>query len=76
MIITETRLIFFSPDVWLDDKLLPKGSDIIVNVIGLHLDSSKYNDPETFDPEHFAGKHALASEYANSSDYEARDHYG
>jgi hypothetical protein len=63
-------------DVWLDGKLLPKKSTIIVNVFGLHHDADKFANPSTFDPSHYTGKTALASDYANLADYEARDHYG
>lgn len=65
-----------SDDVVIDGKVLPKGSTIILNITGLHNDSAKFEHPETFDPVHFAGKTALASDYANAADYEARDHYG
>jgi cytochrome P450 len=62
-------------DVWLDGKLLPKGSIIITNVFGLHHDDKKLPNADVFDPLHFADKPKLASEYANLADYEARDHY-
>lgn len=62
-------------DIWLDDMLLPKGSDIIVNVLGLHFDEQRFPDPDKFDPERFAGKPLLADGYANAANYEERDHY-
>lgn len=62
-------------DVWLDGKLLPKGSDIIVNIYGLHHDETKYVAPEVFNPGRYLDKKGLADEYAHTADYEARDHY-
>jgi cytochrome P450 len=62
-------------DTWLDGKFLPKDSIIIVNVFGLHHDSSSFARADDFHPAHFADKPKLASEYANLADYEARDHY-
>lgn len=55
---------------------IPKGATVILNVWGLHHDPVKFPNPDIFDPERFAGRTLLAPEYANSSDYENRDHYG
>lgn len=55
---------------------IPRGTTIILNVWGLHHDPIKFPDPDTFDPERYAGRTLLAPEYAASADYEARDHYG
>lgn len=55
--------------------LLPKGSDVIINVLGLHYDETRFPDPTTFNPEHYSGKPLLADAYANTADYEERDHY-
>ncbi|KIW98747.1 uncharacterized protein Z519_00410 [Cladophialophora bantiana CBS 173.52] len=65
-----------SEDEWVDGKLLPKGTVVFVNVWGLHHDETKFPDSDTFDPDHYKGRIALSSEYANSADYENRDHYG
>jgi cytochrome P450 family 619 len=62
-------------DDWVDGKLLPKGTVIIVNAWGMHFDPARYQNPEAFDPDHFAGCTALATELANGS-WEKRDHYG
>ena len=62
-------------DEWVDGKFLPKGTVCFVNLWGLHHDESKFPDHDTFDPDHFKGRTMLAAEYANSSDYEKRDHY-
>lgn len=67
---------FWSPDQWVDGKFLPKGTVLFVNVYGLHQDESKFPHPNTFDPDHYKGRTLLAAEYANSADYENRDHYG
>jgi cytochrome P450 len=56
--------------------LLPKGTVIFVNVWGLHHDESKFTNPDSFDPDHYKNHPFLASEYANTPDYENRDHYG
>lgn len=55
--------------------LLPKGSDIYVNLMALHYDEKRYKDPYNFDPEHYESKPLLADAYANTSNYEDRDHY-
>ncbi len=49
---------------------------MFVNVWGLHHDETKFPDPDTFDPDHYKGRTASSAEYANSADYENRDHYG
>ncbi len=48
---------------------------IFLNVWGLHHDESKFPNHDTFDPDHYKGRTLLAAEYANSADYENRDHY-
>ncbi|KAJ6105229.1 hypothetical protein N7523_010039 [Penicillium sp. IBT 18751x] len=62
-------------DQWIDGKLLPKGAAIFTSVWDIHHDENRYPNPDAFDPDHYAGYHMLASEYANSADYENRDHY-
>lgn len=63
-------------DEWVDGKLLPKGTICLLNVWGLHHDESKFPNSNNFDPDHFEGRTLPAAEYANSADYENRDHYG
>jgi cytochrome P450 family 619 len=63
-------------DEWIDGKFLPKGTICFINVWGLHHDEGKFPNHDVFDPEHYKGKTLLANEYANSADYENRDHYG
>ncbi|KAK4152517.1 phenol 2-monooxygenase [Chaetomidium leptoderma] len=62
-------------DDWVDGMFLPKGSDIFINAYGMHHDEGRFPDPDTFNPDHFKGVTALASELANG-DYANRDHYG
>ncbi|ETN43429.1 uncharacterized protein HMPREF1541_02588 [Cyphellophora europaea CBS 101466] len=63
-------------DDWVDGMLIPKGTVVFINVWGLHHDEERFPDPERFDPDHFKGVTALASELAQSSDPDDRDHYG
>lgn len=63
-------------DEWIDGKFLPKGTICFINVWGLHHDDAKFPNHEVFDPDHYKGRTLLAAEYANSADYENRDHYG
>ncbi len=62
-------------DDWVDGMLLPKGSDVFINVFALHHDDVRFPDPDVFDPDHYRGVTALASELANG-DHASRDHYG
>ncbi|TAQ84218.1 hypothetical protein B7494_g7455 [Chlorociboria aeruginascens] len=55
---------------------IPKGTTVILNVWGLHHDPIKFPNPDTFEPERYAGTTALAAELAASPDYNSRDHYG
>jgi len=62
-------------DDWVDGKLLPKGTVVIINAWGLQHDPERFSNPEVFDPDHFAGNTTLATELAKGP-YEKRDHYG
>ncbi|KAK4226602.1 phenol 2-monooxygenase [Podospora fimiseda] len=62
-------------DDWVDGMFLPKGSDVFINAFGMHHDEKRFNNPDVFDPDHFKGQTALASELANG-EWEKRDHYG
>jgi len=63
-------------DEWVEGCFVPKGSIIFLNVWGLHHDEKRYPDHDIFNPDNFKGQTALATEYANAADPEARDHYG
>ncbi|KAI7240025.1 putative cytochrome P450 [Hortaea werneckii] len=69
-------------DDWISENetqyLLPKGTTIILNAWGLHHDATRFANPETFDPDHYASTTPttlLATDLANGP-WEKRDHYG
>ncbi|OAQ70667.2 cytochrome P450 [Pochonia chlamydosporia 170] len=64
-----------SEDDTIDGMTIPKGSQIFVNAFGMQHDSQRFPDPDTFNPDRYAGVTQLASELANG-DWEKRDHYG
>ena len=73
----QTKLIeYLVADEWVDGKFLPKGTMLFVNVWGLHHDEAKFPSSDTFDPDRYLDRPLLAAEYANSADFENRDHYG
>ncbi|KAL3481005.1 cytochrome P450 [Aspergillus californicus] len=63
-------------DDWINGHFIPKGTAVIINGWGLHHDKDRFKDPEIFDPDHYKGQTALASELAGASDCNIRDHYG
>lgn len=62
-------------DVWVDGKLLPKNSTLILNVWQLHQDEKRYPNPDLFNPDRFQGYTGFSAEYTNVADPEKRDHY-
>ncbi|EAW11664.1 cytochrome P450 [Aspergillus clavatus NRRL 1] len=62
-------------DDWVDGKLLPKGTVVVINTWGMHMDPSQPDDPAAFIPERYANHPQLAPEYA-AGKWENRDHYG
>lgn len=58
-----------------EGMLIPKDATIIVPVWALHH-SDEYEDDESFIPERYLKHTKLANDYAGSSDWENRDHYG
>jgi hypothetical protein len=69
-------LLTSDKDDWVDGKLLPKGSSIVINAWGLQHDPKRYPNHDVFDPENFAGFTEHAAKLAIASDVEDRDHYG
>jgi hypothetical protein len=63
-------------DDWVDGKFLPKGTIIILNTWGMHMDPQIWDDPERFDPDRYSNHPKLAPEYVAGGDWEKRDHYG
>lgn len=67
-------------DVWVDSGdgdgalFLPKGSTLITNVWGLHMDENTWKQPEEFIPERYEGYTHLASHYTAAA-WDKRDHY-
>ncbi|KAI0393708.1 cytochrome P450 2D18 [Xylariaceae sp. FL0594] len=59
-----------------DGLRIPKGSAVIINIWGIHHDAKRFASPDTFDPDRYEGQTQLASVYANSGDYQNRDHFG
>ncbi|KAK4927845.1 hypothetical protein LTR66_016268, partial [Elasticomyces elasticus] len=47
-------------DDWIDGKFLPKGTVVVVNTWGLHMDPNQEYDPAAFIPERFANHPSLA----------------
>ncbi|EMC98771.1 hypothetical protein BAUCODRAFT_120072 [Baudoinia panamericana UAMH 10762] len=64
-----------SEDLWVEGKMLPKGSMLLLNVWGLHHDQSMYANPAEFDPDRYRGWISFSAEYANSADPGKRDHF-
>lgn len=55
---------------------LPKGSLVFIPIWALHHSEAEYSDHERFNPDRFEGYDRLANDYAGSSDFAKRDHYG
>ncbi|KAI1334142.1 cytochrome P450 [Xylariaceae sp. FL0016] len=63
-------------DDWVDGKFLPKGTTIILNTWGMHMDPQVWEEPEKFKPERYEDHPLLATEYIAKGDWTKRDHYG
>ncbi|CAI7607475.1 unnamed protein product [Penicillium manginii] len=64
-----------SKESTINGMLIPAGSTVIMNVWGLHHDSTLHDDPDSFDPLRYKDRTELAPKYASSAEYEKRDHY-
>jgi len=62
-------------DDWVEGMLIPKGTTVIVNAYGMQHDETRFPNPDIFDPDHYEGVTALATEL-NAGDAEKRDHWG
>ncbi|KAI0199291.1 cytochrome P450 2D18 [Astrocystis sublimbata] len=60
----------------IDGLRIPRGSAVIMNIWGIHHDPKRFENPDTFNPDRYQGQTQLASVYANSGDYQNRDHFG
>ena len=54
---------------------MPKGSILVLNILGLQHDASMYTEPEVFNPARWKGQTGLSADYARMADPEKRDHY-
>ncbi|KAL1866482.1 hypothetical protein Daus18300_006717 [Diaporthe australafricana] len=63
-------------DDWVEGKFLPKGTTTILNVWGMHMDPSVWEEPEKFNPDRYQNHPLLAPEYVAGGDWTKRDHFG
>lgn len=61
-------------DHWYDGMLIPDGATILLPLQTLNY--AGCDDPYIYNPDTFRRHTKLATEYARSSDFEGRDHYG
>ncbi len=75
-ILRRTTELTTTSDDWIDGYRIPKGSVIFINAWGMHHDEKYFPNPDVFDPDHYKGVTALASELAQATNPDDRDHYG
>lgn len=63
-------------DDWVEGKFLPKGTIVVINTWGMHMDPGVWEDPEKFNPDRYCKHRLLATEYVAAGDWQKRDHYG
>jgi cytochrome P450 len=66
---------FTTADVVYKDIFIPKGTVVSLFQYAIHLDESKWNDPETFDPSRYLTYPLKAGAYAGLGDADQRDHF-
>lgn len=67
--------LLIKADDYYEGMLIPKDSTVIVPVWALHH-GDEFEDHDAFRPERYLGFDKLANDYAGSSDWKNRDHYG
>ncbi|KAI0433347.1 putative cytochrome P450 oxidoreductase [Xylaria sp. FL1042] len=65
-----------SQDDWVDGKFLPKGTVVLLNTWGMHMDPHVWEEPGRFNPDRYKDHPLLAPEYVARGDWTKRDHYG
>jgi cytochrome P450 len=55
---------------------IPAGTRIIPNAYSIHMDESKYPDPDTYEPMRYINYTLSATEAVNLKDGEQRGHFG
>ena len=61
----------------IDGRFLPKGTVVIFNTWGMHMDETLWESPADFNPDRYENYKLLAPEYiAMGGDWKNRDHYG
>ncbi|KAH8195803.1 hypothetical protein TruAng_010046 [Truncatella angustata] len=63
-------------DDWVEGKFLPKGTIVVINSWGMHMDPQVWEDPEKFNPDRYRDHPLLAPGYVAGGDWKKRDHYG
>lgn len=56
--------------------LLPKDTTLFIATWAIHHSENIYHNEDEFDPDRYLHHEKLANDYAGSSDWEHRDHYG
>lgn len=64
-----------SEDFWYNDKLIPKGTVVVLNTWTMHHDSSRWENPTEFNPDRYIEDPLPSSASANLTDPYTRDHW-
>ncbi|CAE6435169.1 unnamed protein product [Rhizoctonia solani] len=71
----EQSMPFIRADDYYGGYFIPKGSTIICNAAAIHLNPTRYEDPESFKPERFLNHTLAMAKSAVQSDPLKRDHF-